>query len=836
VAALFLAFAVVELWTPIVHGGYFLPGDLGQVTSMTRVGGGATLAPQNRLPSDVYVDFGPFLHFDAAQVGAGHFPTWNPYNGNGQPYFADDQTVVASPFTLPFYFLNFRLALIAAALARLWLLGFITYLFLARHRLGTLSAAVGGAIFAYAGYHLVWLDYQTQVSVSATLPIALWCVRIALDHGPPGRGESVTRQGRKRERSARWFALVGLAAALAVIIYDGHPETAVFDIALIVGYAVIAVVVEGGDWRARLRWAARLVSAAALALGLAAFQLLPFLQYTGAGARPAQLRANPAASATGFSPGAAPLMAFPNLLGGPQFAYDNLAFWSHQTPLSNYAEANGSTTGLLALALVPLGLVAAWRRRRQAIAWFGVAASVVGAVVLFSRVVGLWWHDVPLVGSAGLNRSQDVLLLGVAVLAALGVESMTHWGGSIRRRLGAVGAVILSFAAVSVALLIGALDLRNRASHVKGSRAGTEVAMRIVRDNITAELILAGAFAILLGTYVLVRRGRLRWLLAPAMIVLAFASNGLVMQSYNPTVKPAFFYPDTSAVRDLVKVTKSDEVVFVNGYFPAASVNLWFGVHDVGSYDAIGFKWHDALYDKVFDVKVPYAEQMPQCLGSLQLFGIEWVVGGPGVLRNGSTQGVNLKAYLYKIPAYRVSGAALVSVVGRSITARGSDQRALAAVSRCSFRPDRTVVLDPTSYRQRGPGSLSAPRGRTAATDRARVTSRSAGALSVRATSKRPGWLVVRQTFAPGWQATVDGHPVPVQRADVAFQAVRLPAGTHTVRLLYRPASVSIGLVVSVLSALVAAGLCLVAFLWRRRARPGHAVGRFQRRPGTPVS
>src|SRR5579884_2163877 len=97
---LFLAFAVVELWTPITGGGWYLPGDIGQTFTLTHVAG-HPFRPANVLESDPYVNFAPFLHYNRSQVLHGSLPLWNPYNGNGQPYLADDQTVVFSPFTLP---------------------------------------------------------------------------------------------------------------------------------------------------------------------------------------------------------------------------------------------------------------------------------------------------------------------------------------------------------------------------------------------------------------------------------------------------------------------------------------------------------------------------------------------------------------------------------------------------------------------------------------------------------------------------------------------------------------------------------------------------------------
>jgi uncharacterized membrane protein YfhO len=75
---------------------------------------------------------------------------------------------------------------------------------------------------------------------------------------------------------------------------------------------------------------------------------------------------------------------------------------------------------------------------------------------------------------------------------------------------------------------------------------------------------------------------------------------------------------------------------------------------------------------------------------------------------------------------------------------------------------------------------------------------------------------VAADTYYPGWKATVDGHDAEIRPANVGFRAVRLPAGQHTVRFDYRPASVLIGLIVSGLAALIVIGGLVVT---RRRER-----------------
>ena len=85
--------------------------------------------------------------------------------------------------------------------------------------------------------------------------------------------------------------------------------------------------------------------------------------------------------------------------------------------------------------------------------------------------------------------------------------------------------------------------------------------------------------------------------------------------------------------------------------------------------------------------------------------------------------------------------------------------------------------------------------------------------VTIHAALDAPGYLVLADTWYPGWQAAVDDVPTEILRANYAFRALRLEAGEHTVEMVYRPTLVLVGGVVS----LVALVLLGVGLLWAHR-------------------
>jgi hypothetical protein len=93
----------------------------------------------------------------------------------------------------------------------------------------------------------------------------------------------------------------------------------------------------------------------------------------------------------------------------------------------------------------------------------------------------------------------------------------------------------------------------------------------------------------------------------------------------------------------------------------------------------------------------------------------------------------------------------------------------------------------------------------------------------IEATLTGPTWLVVRDWFIPGWEATLDkAKPLSVYRADGGLMAMHIPAGLHRVELQYRVPGLRVGCLVAV-AGLVICGVVVIAVLVRRTPANGSA-------------
>jgi hypothetical protein len=149
-------------------------------------------------------------------------------------------------------------------------------------------------------------------------------------------------------------------------------------------------------------------------------------------------------------------------------------------------------------------------------------------------------------------------------------------------------------------------------------------------------------------------------------------------------------------------------------------------------------------------------------------------------------------------------------------TARVADSldQTFDQMTRQPFDPAHEVVLtNPGGEVAGATGGASAPAagGPPAAT----IDEYAPGYARLRVQAPAAGYLVLTDSFYPGWRASVDDRPAPILRADLLFRAVAVPAGEHTVRFWFDPDSLKLGLALSLAALVVVLGLLLAPLLGR---------------------
>lgn len=839
-AALILgALALLFLWTPLSSAGHstFLTVDVLQNNTLTQLW--VDHRPRNLLLSDPFTEFVPWIEFARAELTNGRLPLWNPFNGAGAPLLANYQSAVFSVFTLPFYVLSLKAALLVAAFARLFLTGWFTYLFLRQLRLRELAALGGAIAFTYCGYNSLLISYP-HTAVVAFLPAVLWCIEVIL------RRRRAARAGGVLARTAHWHAL--LCALLAGQCFAGHPETLYFCLVITALWALARL----GElaWRERRTpgavraWAAcglRLLAVALLAALLAAPQLAPFLEYV------AQSTRGTAAAAEQLTPlelSSWPRYVFPNLLGMPVDGGQ----LGPRLPAPNYEIANLGYCGATVLLLALLALRRALRDARTAL---------LGLLLI---AWALWAHHLPPFRQLGLLLpggaqapayvSQVIGLFCVSVLAAFELDAVTR--GAAERRWKA--ASVLCVACVALLAVFAPAALREAAAKAAEHNAAAHL-LESCRTHILgmSALVVGATFAVAAG--LVVRNASVRRALVAAGILGVFAQTGALFAEYQTTSPDALVYPATRATITLRRLVGDSTWLSITREGLPATANVMYGLRQAANYDALYVRhydrWH-ALSCKPFNT---WRAAMTANELTLSSLGVEFCgLRFPGVDAPDEENGVRMPHWSGGAEQLRFVGRAGGQLIHRF---RGqhdgvrslayaqvfeSDDASLAPSVQPSARARNTLVLSeapPEGFAVRAaPGPRRAAAPELASSDSSRLEnggprapdSAAPQATRPRAAPQRPGtvrvlerlpmrwrvraqldeprYLLFSQAWYPGWKARVDGREVPLVRANYAFAAIDAPAGEHEIVLSYEPASWRLGL------ALAACGALGLAALW----------------------
>jgi len=809
--------------------------------------------PSNGLMMDTLIFTLPARVYNAEMLRAGEIPFWNPSVFAGYPHLALIQNNVLYPPSTIFDLIEPLSGMGYSILLHLALAGCFTFAFLRARGLADDAAFVGAAAFELNGMFLIRVSAPSYVFSGAWLPLMLLgALRLA-------------RGGGLR---AGWPLLIAVTAS----VLGGHPQIT----SLCLTIAGVFLVVEttcatGLGERTLLTRLASGVGAfvvlALLGVGLAGYQVVPFLELMANSARggvPLETYRNASTPVTGL------LQAIlPDAYGHPI----EMDYWLPDTAqlvdgiapgqrlwALNYSGQN-LYTGIAPLVLATLAVARA-PRRRDVLLFAGATLFALG-VLLGTPLIDVAYALIPGFRHSRPDRILFVYMAGLSVLAAYGYatlrrapepvpESGATPGGRTRDASGLGATVLVTGVALAIVLWPIVPRLASAAGRADlGAWLAHASEQWVLRRALLVPELLA-TLALLAATVVLARRrvaARLSraatlglWLALLLVPSLLFGWRFNPMQ-HRPVLGTTTLEREVEAAGAARDVRLARILPGLPQALPANVVQL-LGVDDVHGASAAGVGGYLELIDaaepgSVAARKYFRAFRDPSIAGRkvLDLLNAGLVLANVELPapyeRIGGEDGLTLYRNPHALPRFR-----LVRDVATYATPEEGRARLLAA----DFDPTSTVLvargegaeIDGVGRAGDAPStpdaaadvhtgfagdegmkdrSVSSPEGRVS------LLGRSAHEVRLEVETPHPAVLVSSEVFYPGWQTRIDGVPATTLRVNTAFRGAVVPAGNHTVEMVFVPRSFHLGLALS-LAALAAAAV----LWWPRRRAPGAAA------------
>ncbi|MCD6290762.1 MAG: YfhO family protein [Anaerolineae bacterium] len=683
----------------------------------------------------------PMYRFAAQTLRSGHLPLWNPHLYGGTPFIADPQNGLLYPINLLTFLLlphiTYR-TMEGLSLFHFWWMGTGAY-FLFRElprnrRLSRWAALAGALAVTFSDPMLVHFGNLNLIAVGSWLPWTLWAFR------------------RSEARSSwRWTIISGLLLGIGTLA--GHPQMSLFiGLALALDTAILLLLMPRWDTHKGLTAIVRLGGTAIISGLIAAPVLLPAWQLTQHTARATW----DYTQTVGYSLSPAQLIGWiiPGFFGrGPQF---------HWGPWDRVE------IGYLGILPLMLAALAVFVRRDRAI--WRLAGLAVGSLLIALGIYALphGWMTWIVPGLSQLRAPARMVLitdLAVAALAALGLDVALREGHVARERVRSVRrgtwAIAGTLGLVTLGLYL-ALITRQDAD------PSTTLHIAVALISAVLSLIFAVASALWLDAWRtnLARRNTLAWV-AVVIILLDLGSGA---------------YNDLSAQEPTHGFDHPALVQFLRAQPGPTRIDARTGIETLWQPSAALIYGLDDVWGVVNPLTLRDYAQYWEGMGSRSSRLYDFLNTGFVIARKDVTLDWNKFELAFdgdpELNAYRNRSALPRAQVVYQAIAVTSHTAAWDAIHAPGFDPGRQVVIEGNQPPANAPISPTPATWQLDGPNRVRITAELAA----------PGYLVVSQTWYPGWQAKLEtGKQLPILRANYAFQAIPLPAGQHTVTLTFRP-------------------------------------------------
>ncbi len=739
----------------------------------------------------VFRDLGRFFYppreYAFRLLRQGIIPFWNPYIYCGNPLIASHQATVFYPVSLVYMLGNFEKAFNNFIFIHFILAGLFMYIFLIDQRISKSSSFMGSLMFAFSGYMIATVNVLTFFTSGIWVPLVLWAFFRAI------------------ERKDRLYIIVS-AISLVFMFLAGEP---------MIFYMTSLVLILFGLKKLKI-----LAFIAALFLLLSAFQLLPVLELLIASDR---MKMNyDIATKWSMAPYNFFNLIFPCVTEIESFFK---GYWDKQSWLLDYY------LGIFPLIILPIAIFLVKDRKKPVILSI-LAVSIILALgkytpvyhVLFKYFPGFSFFRYPV-------KYFYLTMFSLSWLCAIGYDFYENNARTNPRLIRFVKALLYLALILSFALLLIDLFFKDWVQLIhksfflnleklskKDSTSLPFIALSFFTIRRSFVFFLIFVLILFVGTK---RRVRIK---AVSFSIIGFILIDLYSASYdininyscdvrkfkNPSSNIEFLMKDKSLFRTISspaniylmfnpqkEICKDKDALEVGKDRLYPNRMMEYGIYDVGGYEAVSRKRIlDMISFLMFGIKGPKDTRL------LDLLNVKYIAS-PKVL---DVEGWRLVkksdiANLYEnmdvLPRAFLSERAVVLKGREAIFGKFQDK---------SWDPRQEVILEeePSVKTKDHPSaSLGTGRPKTIDQERVEIVKYSPNEVTIRATVSSSKFLVLSDSYYPGWKVYIDGRQDKIYAADYILRAVYLDTGAHTVKFVFDPFSFKLGLGISITTLII---------------------------------
>lgn len=727
---------------------------------------------KNPITTDVVSFTYPMRSLAVGLLKKGEWPLWNPYILTGTPLLANFQSAPFSPTNFFYFIFDQATAWSFQVILQHILIASFTYLLLRHWKVSKISSLLGGIIFAFSGFNLIWSQWNAHALSASFIPLLLLFADKWLKE--------------KREVNG---AIVSFLFALQIL--SGYPQVVFYTLASL----ALLVIFRAKFTKDFFLRAALLGLFLVFGLGMVAFQLLP--------ARELLANSQRSIESLEFSWAFLPWVKLITFIA-PDF-FGNHATGNYWGP-TDYTTTTGFI-GVVSMVLVGLG-ASLLKKRREVV--FGLGLLVLSLVLAFPTPVAVWIWRSGIFGlqAASAHRSLVLFNLSASILAAFGADCFLKAEKLKYKRAFLFPILII------LSYFLYAISLEG------------EVARGIVPSKVALRNLIFPAGILFLTAVVFFIFLKGKFLRKIGLIILVFLATFELFRfgwKFTPFSPRSIIFPTTPVLEYLVD---QKQPFRATGYQTIPMNQMMpYGIETLEGYDAV-YSIDVAQFIAAINSGKPDASPQGR-YGSVSnphsrlvdLANLKYLL----VLKLNAKGDPDSEG---QIPEQFIGGK-YKPVFEDKTTVVLENKEALPRsfmVFDWEVIKERNKILErllddnfPLSEKIILEEDVNFPPTLTGAA-KVNYEKYSEQESLIRVSTTNPGMLFVSDLYYPGWQVLVDGRLQKIYRANYTFRAVFVPEGNHEVRFVYHPTPFFNGLKVSELSFI---GLILFTLAIKRVGKRG---------------